>query len=31
MIYLRSVPNVAISRAATQALAEFDRTGVLRV
>lgn len=31
MVYLRSVPNVAISRAASAALAEFDRTGVLRV
>lgn len=31
MVYLRSVPNVAISRAAAEALAEFDRTGVLRV
>lgn len=31
MVYLRSVPNVAISRAASAALAEFDRCGVLRV
>ena len=31
MVYLRSVSNVAIERAARAALAEFDRTGVLRV
>lgn len=31
MDYLRSVPNVVIDRAAKAALAEFDRTGVLRV
>ncbi|RFP32432.1 hypothetical protein D0T21_09515 [Duganella sp. BJB476] len=31
MVYLRAVPNVDISRAASAALAEFDRTGVLRV
>lgn len=31
MVYLRGVPNVAIDRAARSALAEFDKTGVLRV
>lgn len=31
MVYLRTVPNVAIARAAQAAVAEFDRTGVLRV
>ena len=31
MVYLRGVPNVEIARAAQSALAEFDRTGVLRV
>ncbi|MRW82910.1 hypothetical protein GJ698_02245 [Pseudoduganella sp. FT26W] len=31
MVYLRSVPNVAIARAAQAAVAEFDLTGVLRV
>lgn len=31
MDYLRTVPNVAIARAAKAALAEFYRTGVLRV
>ena len=31
MVYLRSASNVAIERAARAALAEFDRTGVLRV
>lgn len=31
MDYLRTVPNVAIARAASEAVAEFDRTGVLRV
>lgn len=31
MDYLRTVPNVKIDRAARAALAEFDRTGVLRV
>lgn len=29
--YLRTVPNVAIDRAGRAALAEFNRTGVLRV
>lgn len=31
MDYLRTVPNVAIDRAARAALAEFNKTGVLRV
>lgn len=31
MDYLRTVPNVAIAKAAMAATAEFDRTGVLRV
>jgi hypothetical protein len=31
MDYLRTAPNVAIARAATAAVAEFNRTGVLRV
>jgi hypothetical protein len=31
MDYLRTVPNVAIARAAMEATREFDRTGVLRV
>jgi hypothetical protein len=31
MVYLRTVSNVAIARAAQEAGAEFDRTGVLRV
>jgi hypothetical protein len=31
MVYLRSVSNAAIDRASRAALAEFDRTGVLRV
>jgi len=31
MDYLRSVPNVAIDRAARSARAEFDRLGALRV
>lgn len=31
MDFLRSVPNVAIARAAAAAVAEFDRTGTLRV
>lgn len=31
MDYLRTVPNVAIARAAQEALAEFDRHGALRV
>lgn len=31
MDFLRSVPNVEISRAASAALAEFDRLGCLRV
>ena len=31
MDYLRGVPNVAIDRAARAAVAEFDRTGMLRV
>ncbi len=31
MDYLRTVPNVAIDRAARAALAEFDRCGALRV
>lgn len=31
MDYLRSVPNVAIDRAARAAVAEFDRLGALRV
>lgn len=31
MEYLRTVPNVAIIRAAMAATAEFDRTGTLRV
>lgn len=31
MVYLRGVSNVAIDRAARSALAEFDKTGVLRV
>jgi hypothetical protein len=31
MRYLRAAPNIAIERAARAALAEFDRTGVLRV
>lgn len=31
MVYLRGMSNVAIDRAARSALAEFDKTGVLRV
>lgn len=31
MDYLRTVPNIAIDRAARAAVAEFDRTGALRV
>lgn len=31
MDFLRGVPNIAIDRAARAAVAEFDRTGVLRV
>lgn len=31
MDYLRTVPNVAIARAAQAALVEFNRSGVLRV
>lgn len=31
MDFLRTVPNVTIARAAAAALAEFDRSGVLRV
>jgi hypothetical protein len=31
MRYLRAAPNIAIERAARAAVAEFDRTGVLRV
>lgn len=31
MVYLRTVSNMAIDRASRAALAEFDRTGVLRV
>jgi hypothetical protein len=31
MVYLRTVSNVAIARAAQAAVDEFDRTGVLRV
>ena len=31
MDYLRSVPNVAIDRAAREAVAEFNRSGALRV
>jgi len=31
MVYLRTVSNFDIDRAARAAVAEFDRTGVLRV
>lgn len=31
MVFLRSVPNVAIARAGPAAVREFNRTGVLRV
>lgn len=31
MVYLRTVSNMDIDRASRAALAEFDRTGVLRV
>ncbi len=31
MRYLRAAPNIAIERAARAAVAEFDKTGVLRV